>query len=97
MTQPKNILYKAAYLTQILRNGRVSYCSLSCNNLGDVIYGCSSKAEFDDAVYDMAKIYGSAVVPSFMDRNKLIKLEPKVGKLLISQLIYLLSKLRNHF
>ena len=36
------------------------------------------KAEFDDAVYDMAKIYGSAVVPSFMDRNKLIKLEPKV-------------------
>ena len=49
--------------------------------MGDVIYGCSSKAEFDDAVYDMAKIYESAVVPSFMDRNKLIKLEPKVGKL----------------
>ena len=49
------------------------------SNIGTAALDTEDYEEFDDVVYDMAKIYNSAVVPSFMDRNKLIKLEPKVS------------------
>ena len=49
------------------------------SNIGTAALDAEDSEEFEDVVYDMAKIYSSAVVPSFMDRNKLIKLEPKVS------------------
>ena len=48
------------------------------SNIGTAALDEEDSEEFDDVVYDMAKIYNSAVVPSFMERSKLIKLEPKV-------------------
>ena len=52
------------------------------SNIGTAALDAEDYEEFDDVVYDMAKIYNSAVVPSFMDRNKLIKLEPKVRRIM---------------
>ena len=52
------------------------------SNIGTAALDPETLEEFDDVVYDMAKIYNAAVVPSFMDRNKLIKLEPKVRRVM---------------
>jgi hypothetical protein len=35
--------------------------------------------EYEEVIYDMAKIYHTARVPAFRDMNKLITLEPQGG------------------